>query len=389
MSYNFDTPFDKVAVKSGKWRFGYDVIGMGLAEMDFPIPQQIRDAISARAQLGEFGYVSMWEEDYQAVIDWLHDRTGVVIPREHIIATNGVLYTMRTALYALTKPGDKVIIQTPLHTPSIATASMQDRVALENRLIYRDGDYFIDFDQLEDCFRQGARALLMCAPNNPTGRVWTREELEQIGQLCERYDAIVISDEIHRDIIWCDRPHISPTEIPSLAMRSVATTSTSKTFNMGGFHIGTAIIPNEDLRNRVRKQFYYYGHACNRPSALCIAAQTAAYTMCKEWFEDLMTYMRGNFELALDYLADTPIRAKMPDGTFLLWGDVSEMKIPTNELEDVMQKEWRVVFDRGILYDRTDFQNRTDIEHHVRMNLATQRKNVDIAFDRIRKYFKK
>ena len=388
MNYNFDEVRDRRI--AGKWSgpMQYGAIGMGVADMDFKLAPEIIEALKSCADAGEFGYVEMCDNDFKVITDWLKYR-GKDVPREYIVPTPGVLYSARAAMYMLTKEGDKVIVQTPLHTPSIGTAGMQGRIPVINKLKYENGRYEIDFEDLEKCFKDGARVLMMCAPNNPTGRVWTMAELKQIAALVIKYNAYIVCDEIHRDIIWQGHEHVSPTELPEIADRTVAVFSTSKTFNMGGFHIGSAIIPNPELRDRFRKILYTWGHSCNRPSMLCLAAQTAAYTSAHKWYEGMMEYVEKNFELALDYISDLPIHGSHPDGTFLLWADVSEMGIRTKDFHNVMLKEWKVFCDRGVMYDTYDFMNVDPLEHHVRINLATTHANVDEAFDRIRKYFKK
>ena len=387
-TYNFDEIRERK--NTAKWARARAIgaIGMGIADMDFRLAPEIVEAIKERAECGEFGYTAMETPDYEAVLDWLTYRGAAPVPRAHLVGTPGVLYAARNGMYTVTSPGDKVIVQTPLHTPSIATAAMQGRIPLVNRLVYRDGRYEIDFNDLEDRFREGARVLMMCAPNNPTGRVWTREELESIATLVNRYDAYVVCDEIHRDIIWGDHRHLSPTAVPSLAERSIAVFSTSKTFNMGGFHVGSAIIPNEELRTRFVKQFYSIGHACVRPSSLDLAAQTAAYTKGRAWYEQMMAYVDENFTVALEHLDGLPIRATHPEGTFLLWVDISELGLYTQELREMMSEKWCVLGDVGLLYDTAEYQNKNELEHHVRLNLATPRANVIEAFDRIRRYFK-
>jgi len=389
MNYNFDEQRNRSTTE--KW---LDVattgaLAMGIADMDFALAPEIAEAVKQCAEDGEFGYKKMSDYDYQAVSDWLKYRSGVEVPREEILATPGVLYSARTALYALTNKGDKVIVNTPLHTPSIATASMLDREAILNPLLYRDGKYYIDFDRLEASFKEGAKVMMLCAPHNPTGRVWTLDELKNIATLVNKYGAYLITDEIHRDIVWDGHRHISPTEMPQLRDRSVAVFSTSKTFNMGGFHIGSAIIPNPEIKEIVRRRFYNYGHVCGRPSMVCIAAQTAAYTKGKRWFSEMMDYVGKNIDLAIEGLADLPIRATRPEGTFLLWIDVSELNMRSMDLLKVMETEWKAVCDRGIMYDTPDFVGKNPIEHHLRMNLATPRKNVEAAIERIRAYFKK
>jgi len=389
LEFNFDKVLNRRASGAEKWKGIPDgAISMSIADMEFPMPAQVREAVKAAADFGESGYVGMSEKDYKAVIDWVFAQNGEVILPENLIATPGVLYAARTAMYALTRPGDKVIVQTPLHTPSIASASMLGRIPLENRLIYENGKYRIDFDQMENLFRQGARVLMLCTPHNPTGRVWTLEELEQIATLINKYDAYIISDEIHRDIVWPGKKHISPASIPALAQRSVSVFSTSKSFNMGGFHIGSAHIPNPDIRDKVVRRFYCHGHTCARPSIMSIAAQTAAYTKCGNWFNAMLDYVGKNFELALECLKDLPIHASMPDGTFLLWADISDMGISNDELWKLMRDEWKVICDPGSFYDSKDYMDFHGLEHHIRFNLATSHAQVEQAMDSILKSFK-
>lgn len=384
----FDHILDRRVLHAEKWKgIPEDTIAMSIADMDFPLVPEVAQAVKAAAEAGEFGYVELTEADYQAVIDWVKLRHGYEIPREHLIATPGVLYAARTAMYALTEPGDKVIVQPPLHTPSIASASMLGRIPVMNWLRYENGRYTIDFEDLETCFRSGARVLMMCSPHNPTGRVWTREEWLRVAHLLDCYDAFLICDEIHQDILWQSSRHISPAWLPELAQRTVSVFSTSKSFNMGGFHIGSAVIPNEEIRKKVVARFYAHGHVCARPSLLCARAQTAAYTQGSAWFEQMLDYVKGNFDLALDVLKDTPVRAAMPEGTFLLWADISELGLNAEQLRDVMYHKWKVVADPGSYYDTTEYMTYTGPEHHIRLNLATSRAQVQEAMERIRSYF--
>ncbi len=389
MRYNFDYIIDRRKTGALKWTDApVGTISMTVADMDFHLAPEITEAIKQAADVGESGYVAMSERDYDAVIDWVRDINGTQIKREHLIATPGVLYAARTAMYTLSEPGDKIVVQRPLHTPSIKSAYMLGRVPMINTLIYENGKYTVDFDDLERCFKEGARVFMICAPNNPTGRVWTEDELKNIAYLANKYNVYVISDEIHRDIVWGNNRHVSPTEIDGLADRSVAVFSTSKSFNMGAYHIGSAVIPNDDIRNKVVSRFYEYGHVCDRPSLLCIAAQTAAYTKGREWFFQMRDYVKENMRLAQEYFADLPIYANDPEGTFLLWMDISELGFNAEKLRDVMKNDWKVMLDPGSYYDTKDYMQYTGLEHHMRMNLATPRPQLEEALSRIRKYFK-
>lgn len=387
MTYNFDEAFDRRPL-SGKWGGAKNgIIPMTVADMDFPLMPEVGQAIKNIVDQRDFGYQIMKEHNYNAILDWIKKRTGEDIPREYLLDTPGVLYTMRCSMYALTQPGDKIVIQTPLHTPSIKSASMMGRIPMKNWLTYKDGKYTMDFDNLEKCFREGAKVLMMCAPNNPTGRVWTREEMDTVAELANKYNVYIIADEIHRDILWDGNKHISPTSMPSLKDRSISVISTSKTFNMGGFHIGTAIIPNKEIREKVRDQLYAFGYSCGMPTVIDREAQTAAYTKGEVWYKEMLSYIEGNINLALEYLDGLPIYASKPEGTFLLWIDISQLGLDNAAFKDMMINTWKVTGDPGSYYDTKDYVDYTGMEHHIRLNLATQRKIVDEAFDRIRKSF--
>lgn len=384
MTYQFESPFNR-RKRSAKWEnIPTDVISMTIADMDFPIMPEVGEAINCAIKDGDFGYQFLQEKDYQAVLDWVKKRTGKEVQREYLINTPGVLYTMRCAMYALTNEGDKVVVQTPLHTPSIKSASMMGRQEIKNWLVYENGRYTMDFDHLEKSFRDGAKVLMMCAPNNPTGRVWSKEEMDTIAYLADKYNVFVVSDEIHRDIIWDGNKHISPVDIPLLKDRSVSVFSTSKTFNMGGFHIGSAVIPNAEIRTKVTDMLYNFGYAHGMATVLDREAQTAAYTYGENWYQELMNYVEGNFTLALDMLDGLPIYATKPEATTLLWVDISELGLDAEGLRNKMSK-WKVYGDPGSYYDTKDWPVYDGAEHHIRLNLATQRSVVEEAFNRIRK----
>ena len=389
MIYDFNTPIDRRVSGAVKWvDLPEGIIPLNIADMEFKIMPEVIDEMIKTANYGDFGYIGMTENDYQAVINWIEKRRKVKVSREHIIATPGVLYAARIALSILTNPGDKVIVQTPLHTPSIATPCIMDRIKVENRLIYKNGSYYIDYDNLEYLFKNGAKVLMMCAPQNPTGRVWTYEELKKVGEIVNKYNGYIICDEIHSDIVWNGNVHVSPTQIPEIMDRSIGVFSTSKTFNMGGFHVGTAIVPNAELRDKMVKAFYSIGHVCDRPAVMCMRAQTAAYNKGERWLEEMLSYVGDNFDYTLNALKNTPIKATHPEGTFLLWCDIESLGWNAEKLRDVMFNEWKVLPDPGSYYDTKDWATYTGLEHHIRLNLALPKPILIQAIDRITKYFK-
>ena len=383
--YNFDQIVDRRAINASKWNVEEGIIPMSIADTDFLSPPEISEAIRDRIAVESYGYSRMTNADYDAIRDWIGKHQGQLVPREHLLATPGVLYTMRAVLYALTDPGDSVIAQTPLHTPSIRSAALRDRVLIKNEMkSLPDGGYTFDLDDLERCLAGGARVLLMCAPNNPTGRVWTQEELSGVAELVKAHDAWIVSDEIHRDIVYSGKHHIPIATLPGMEERTITVFSTSKTFNMGGFHIGSAIIADPRRLADVTEVFYEYGHSCGRPSALSIIAQTAAYRHGAEWLEALLEYLEGNVSLALDYLQETPLAACRPDGTFLLWVDCETLSMNTDELKSFLREKARILAAPGHYFDTYEIDEYKGPQLHFRLNIAMPRSLIEQAMDKLR-----
>jgi cystathionine beta-lyase len=243
----------------------------------------------------------------------------------------------------------------------------------------------LDPEDLERCFEEGARVLMMCSPNNPTGRVWTRKELSDIAELVRRYDAWIVSDEIHRDLVYRGKQHIPIATLPGMEERVITVFSPSKTFNMGGFHIGSVIIADPKLRTAVEQAFYEYGYSCGRPPLFSIIAQTSAYKYGAGWLDELLEYLEGNIDLALDYLQGTPLTACRPDGTFLLWVDCEALNMNTDELMSFMLNKAHILPDPGHYYDMYEIAGYKGPQHHFRLNIAMPRPLLEEAMDGLRK----
>ena len=388
--YDFDTPIDRRHCNACKFiNLPEDVTAMSVADMDFAVPPEIREALHKRIDTANYGYTMMGEEDYQAIISWTQKRHGVIIPREHLISTPGVLNTMRCSMYALTEPGDKVVVVLPLHTPSIRSATMQGRIKVESWLLCDDkGNYTFDFEDLENHFRNGAKVLMLCSPHNPTGRVWRADELEKLAALIIKYDVKVVSDEIHRDLIYPGHKHIILGNLPGMAERTVTAFSGSKTFNLGGCHIGSAVIANAELREKVRYTLYEFGHECGRPPVFSMAAQTAAYQHGEAYLEELLKYLNGNIDLAMEYLDGLPIKCVRPEASFLLWVDCKELNLDTQKLNGLLA-EAKISADPGHYYDTYKIANYTGGQHHFRLSIAMPRCQLEEALKNLRNVFSK
>ena len=392
--YDFDRIIERRSTASCKWDFmpsyARNAIPMSLADMDFAAPDEVREALIRRAEHGVYGYTLMDSRDIEAVRQWIMARHGQKVPPEWLLPTPGVIYTMRAAMYVMTQPGDRVVMQPPVHTPFFVTASRFGREAVTNPLrCLSDGRYEMDLDHLEACFRSGARLLLICSPHNPVGRVWSQRELADLASLCSRYDVRVISDEIHRDILLPGSRHVSLGMLPGMTERVVTVFSPSKTFNMGGFHIATAVIADSSLRNAVRQRLSDFGHSCGRPTLMSITAQTAAYQHGEPWLDELLSYLVGNFALALEMIKGLPIRAVLPDGTYMLWVDCSDLHMNTDELKAFMVNDAGIYPELGHLYDSAEYASYHGPQHHVRLNIAMRRSLLQEAMEGLRKAIQK
>ena len=370
-----------------KWSGARDILPMSVADMDFASPPVVVEALQERIASGLFGYQVPTAADYQAIINWRRERHGEELRREWLLVTPGVLNTMRAALYALTAPGDRIIVQTPLHTPSITSASMRGRICLDVPMLCdENGRYSMDYEGLERAFASGARVLALCAPSNPTGRVWTYSELETLAALVRKYDAHVVADEIHADLLYRGAKHISLRTLPGMGSRVIVTFSPSKSFNFGGFHIATAVIEDDALRKRVSDILYETGICCGRPGALEITAQTAAYNGGGPWLDALTEYLDDNITCAIDALKDTPVKTYRPEASILMWLDISAMNWDAAAYSQAM-KQAALQPDPGHYYfmDNSKIGSYTGPETHLRLNIAAPRALLTEGLARLKK----
>ena len=386
--YNFDKIVNRRNIGACKYLgVPENILPMSIADMEFMAPPEVIEALQQRAAHGNFGYTMMVDSDYQAVIDFVRKRHGMTIPREHFLATPGVLNTMRCSMYALTEPGDKVVVLLPLHTPSIRSASMQGRVACESWMRLDDsGNYTFDFEDIEKHFASGAKVLMMCSPHNPTGRVWTLEELSKLAELVKKYDCMVISDEIHRDLIFSGKKHIPLATLPGMEKRVITVFSASKTFNLGGCHIGSAVIADPELKDKIRSLLYEYGHECGRPPLFSLVAQTAAYQSGERYLDEMISYLEKNIDLAMDYLRDLPLKVCRPEASFLLWVDCRAYNLNTVQLAEKLAKSG-ICADPGHYYDTWHIAGYEGLQHHFRLSIGMPRQLLEPAFERLRKEF--
>ncbi len=328
-----------------------DVLPMWVADMDFHAPRPVVEAIVARAQHGVYGYTMRPASVYEAIEDWARTRHNWTIEREWIGFSPGVVPGLAFLLYALSEPGDKIIIQPPVYHPFAFTIRENDRQIVNNPLIFEDGQYRMDFEDLRQKAHDGARLMILCSPHNPIGRVWTREELQRLGEICIQHGITVISDEIHSDLLMPGQVHTPFASIgEEFAQNSVVCTAPSKTFNLAGLQTSIITIPNKELRDK-------FNAIMNRlhlglPNTFGLAAMEAAYRFGGEWLDELGGYLSENLAyLTAFFEREAPqIKVVQPQGTYLAWLDCRELGLSTEELSRFMREDAKVGLDDGHIF---------------------------------------
>jgi len=383
MKYDFDRPLDRRNTCSLKWEYCErflgepDVIPMWVADMDFPAPPPVVEALTARAAHPAYGYALVPESFWTSIRNWLKTRHGWEVNREWLTRGPGVVPSINFCVRALTQPGDGVVVQTPVYFPFFSAVEKNGRRLVRNSLRYEGGRWTMDFDDLARKLDDRARLLILCSPHNPVGRVWTREELAEVGRLCHERDILIVSDEIHADIVF--KPHVHAilaTLSPDLAERTVTCWAPSKAFNIPGLNTSFVIAANRKLLDLYRLESQRAGLELGNIFGL--TALEAAYTDGAEWLDEAVAYIDGNLDLAEDF-----IRRKLPtldfvrpEGTFLALIDCRRLGLDEKALEEFFLRRAKVYFSAGSTFGE-------ELRGFVRMNLACPRATVREALERI------
>jgi cysteine-S-conjugate beta-lyase len=396
MLYNFDQEIDRAGTNAAKWevvrqgsRFlpvdqmppdpqGRRLLPMWVADMDFPVPQPVIDALVQRAQHGIFGYNWPGPSYRQAVVDWMARRHGWTIEPEWIVLTPGVVPALNMLVRTFAA-GCKALLQPPVYYPFYTAIGNNDAEIARNPLRYADGRYCMDFADLEAQVSQpDVTMLILSSPHNPVGRVWTADELRRLGELCLAHDVLVVADEIHGDLIYPGQrftPYATLGE--QFAANAVVCTAPSKTFNLAGLATSNIIIPNPDLRLRFERTLNSNGlHGVN---TFGMVALEAAYAHGEEWLAQVMDYVAGNLRYLQDYIARhlPQIDVVEPEGTYLVWLDCRRLGLDKDALEQLVLSQARVFLDQGYTFG-------AEGEGFLRMNLACPRSILVEALERIK-----
>lgn len=369
MKYDFDKTIDRRATNSYKWDSAPEgVLPMWVADMDFRTAPAIIDALQKRVAHGIFGYTRVPDAYYDAVTSWFSRRHGWDIDREWIIYTSGVVPAVSAVIKALTVPGDKVIVQTPVYNCFFSSIRNNGCEIVSNPLRRTADTYEMDFDALERCAADPrAKVMLLCNPHNPAGRVWTPDELTRLGNICLRNGVTVVADEIHCELVYQVFKYTPFASLSDAFLhRSVTCVSPSKAFNIAGLQIANIVAFDNDLRSRIDKAINI-NEVCD-VNPFGVAATIAAYNEGEEWLNQLVDYLHGNYEAMAEFcrreLSEFPITRL--EGTYLVWMDCSSLGMPSDALEHALLEDARLWLNAGTMYG-------AEGEGYMRWNIACPR----------------
>lgn len=382
---DFDTIIDRKNTNSLKYDFAEDkgmpkdILSLWVADMDFKTSSYIQDAIIRQAEHGIYGYSESGESYFEAVSSWMKNHHDWDVKREWLVKTPGVVYALSTAVRAFTSEGDGILIQQPVYYPFSGVILNNGRRVINSGLIQgENGRYEIDYEDFEEkIIKEDVKAFILCNPHNPVGRVWSRRELETIGDICKKHGVLVISDEIHFDFVWQGRHQVFAALKEEYQDMTITCTAPSKTFNIAGLQASNIFIANEKLRHQFEKQINVSGYSQLNSAAL--AACEAAYRYGGEWYQGVCEYIKGNIRYIKEYLQENipEIVMQEPEGTYLVWLDFRQLGLSEQDLEELIVQKAGLWLDKGTMFGAAGagFQ---------RVNTACPRKIIEMALGRLK-----
>ena len=390
MQYDFDTPIDRTHNWSIKHYFkkengkSDDILPLWVADMDFRSPDSVVEALKKAVDHGIFGYSRADESYFDAVAAWYQKRHHLTLQPEWMTCTPGIVFALSIAVRAFTQEGDAVLIQPPVYHPFSRAILRNKRTLVENPLVLKDGHYEMELEDLEQkVLDEHVKLMLLCNPHNPVGRVWTREELTALADICLRHHVYVISDEIHGDFVWQGHeqtPYASISE--EACLHSMMCTAPSKTFNLAGMATSNLFIPDPEMRRKFRSELLDVGQ--ENMNRLGLFACRAAYEGGGEWLDQLIGYLAGNLALVRDFCKNRvpQIQLVEPEGTYLAWLDCRELGMTDDELMTFFSDEAKVWLDPGTHSGKQG-------SGFMRFNLGSSRSVIALALDQIEAAWKK
>ena len=390
MQYDFDTPIDRTHTWSIKHDFkkengkADDILPLWEADMDFRSPDSVVEALKKAVDHGIFGYSRADESYFDAVAAWYQKRHHLTLQPEWMTCTPGIVFALSIAVRAFTQEGDAVLIQPPVYHPFSRAILRNKRTLVENPLVLKDGHYEMDLEELEQkVLDEHVKLMILCNPHNPVGRVWTREELTALADICLRHHVYVISDEIHGDFVWQGHeqtPYASISE--EACLHSMMCTAPSKTFNLAGMATSNLFIPDPEMRRKFRSELLDVGQ--ENMNRLGLFACRAAYEGGGEWLDQLIGYLAGNLALVRDFCKNRvpQIQLVEPEGTYLAWLDCRELGMTDDELMAFFSDDAKVWLDPGT-------HSGEQGSGFMRFNLGSSRSVIAQALDQIEAAWKK
>jgi len=386
MKYNFDEIIDRRNTNSLKYDFAKkrgkpeNIIPLWVADMDFRTLSEVTTALVKSSQHGIFGYSETNHEYFSTLQKWYSENFEWNIKPFWLVKTPGIVFAIAMAIRAFTNKGDGVMIQTPVYYPFSETILANERLLVNNSLVYENGTYHIDFDDFEaKVITNNVRLFILCNPHNPVGRVWTRDELIQLGDICVKHGLIVVSDEIHADFVYDGYKHLVLASLkPEYLDITITCTAPSKTFNLAGLQVSNIFIKNMDLKKKLKTEIEKSGYS--QLGTMGLVACQAAYQHGKEWLDQLKNYLAGNLALVSSFLLERLPQIKMvePQGTYLVWLDFKAIKLTEDELDSLIVNEARLWLDRGVMFGDGG-------EGFQRINIACPRKILERALLQLEK----
>lgn len=382
---DFDKVIDRKGTRCLKYDFAKrrgmpeDVLPLWVADMDFETSSYIEDALVERVRHGIFGYSEVQAPYFEIVRDWMKRRHGWDVQEKWLVKTPGVVFALAMAVKAYTEPGEGVLIQLPVYYPFSQVIEGNGRKVVSSDL-YQDGDgcYHMDFEDFErKIVEEHIRLFFLCSPHNPVGRVWTREELTRLGDLCVKHHVIVVSDEIHQDFVFQGKHHVFAGLKKEYEDISITCTSPSKTFNLAGMALSNIFIPNRELKHQFRKELDAAG--TSQLGVMGLVACEAAYSKGEEWYQAMLSYVAGNIAFTKRYVEESlpGVRMAQHEGTYLVWLDFRGTGLGAEELEKRIIYQARLWLDSGKIFGESG-------KGFQRVNVACPRSVLAEALERVR-----
>lgn len=384
MPVDFDTVPNRRGTNCFKYDFARemgmpeDVLPLWVADMDFPTAPAVLERLHALAEHGIFGYTGVKDAYFSAVHNWYAQRFSWETQRSWLVTTPGVVFAIAIAIRAFTQKGDAILIQQPVYYPFANKVTENDRQLVVNPLVLKNGRYEMDFVDMErKIVDYHVKMLLLCSPHNPVGRVWTKEELLRVGEICQKHGVLVVSDEIHADFTYAGHTHRVFASLKSeFADFTITCTAPSKTFNLAGLQNSNIFIPNRQLRHAYKKELSACG--CGGTNCMGMAACQAAYEAGADWLEQLKQYLAGNLAYIRQFLREKlpEIALIEPDGTYLVWLDLRKLGLTEQQQRQLIVQDAKLWLDTGTLFGQGG-------EGFERINIACPRTTIEQAMQRL------